>query len=175
MIRLHESGQTLVTAGSWDELYELPGFSSDVNPSNVKLEEIIGSYSLSPKHPCGLKTCRQPHNRGYVVKVTDGLTNVGNVCGAKHFGVDFKTSKTIFRAASNAAKWRERVGEVQQQVPGVEKRIQNLREGEYGADKTYRLMHRYMTALFDERTIERLKERGKRGDNQVADEIDHET
>lgn len=83
----------LVRLESWSQLEEMAGFLSGLNPNEMELKEIIGRYT--GEHgtvQCGLTNCRTPHSKGYIVVTTTGnITNIGNVCGKKYFGVNFET------------------------------------------------------------------------------------
>ncbi|HHF0702221.1 TPA: hypothetical protein ACPIBI_004804 [Pseudomonas aeruginosa] len=52
--------------------------------SGRELLEILGAYIFpdTKSVKCGIRNCRTPHRRGYLISTTDGLeTNIGNVCG----------------------------------------------------------------------------------------------
>src|SRR3546814_995823 len=71
---------------SWDDIESRPGFAKDIDPRSVKLKAIIGSYTFSDYIPCGLSTCHQPHGNGFLVVTVDGReTNIGRICGKRHF------------------------------------------------------------------------------------------
>lgn len=75
----------------WSEITSRPAFKAQISKSEHKLSEIIGYYRFKDKIHCGLKGCNQPHQMGYVVRTDDGIeTNIGNICGADEFGVQFK-------------------------------------------------------------------------------------
>lgn len=75
----------------WEEITSRPSFSNKISKSEHKLSEIIGFYQFKDKIHCGLKGCNQPHQKGYIVRTDDGIeTNIGNICGADEFGVEFK-------------------------------------------------------------------------------------
>lgn len=76
---------------SWEEITSRPHFNNKISKSEHKLSEIIGFYRFKDKIHCGLKGCNQPHQMGYIVRTDDGIeTNIGNICGADEFGVEFK-------------------------------------------------------------------------------------
>tara|TARA_B100000424_G_scaffold159935_1_gene122475 strand:+ start:1475 stop:2347 length:873 start_codon:yes stop_codon:yes gene_type:complete len=67
---------------------------------NRKLDRVIGAYRF-PKDSyirCGISNCRTLHGSGFLVTTSDGLeTCVGNICGAKHLGVEFKIERNKFK------------------------------------------------------------------------------
>src|SRR5688572_33182359 len=80
----------LVKVESWQEIIELPGFDSALDPLQHELKEIIGHYQFGDNIKCGLSNCHTPHMTGYVVATKSGpVTNIGQVCGKKYFGVEF--------------------------------------------------------------------------------------
>ena len=79
---------------SWDEIYNLSGYTDSLDPSREELKQVITKYELPIKGRCGLPNCRTPHNKGYIVKtITGRLTNLGHICGRNHFGSTFTTLK----------------------------------------------------------------------------------
>lgn len=95
MITLNENGE-ITYVQSWEDVISMPGFRQKVDPKEIKLTAIRGVYQFEEKVHCGL-TCNQPHNKGYIVQGESGVTtNVGNVCGKNHFGVDFTAMTSRF-------------------------------------------------------------------------------
>jgi hypothetical protein len=120
---------------SWDEVLSRPGFKTDVDPKTTKLASIIGSYAFSTFQPCGLSSCHTPHGRGYLVVTSDGYeTNIGSHCGKKYFSVDFERMAKVFDRDLRAQEQREALTAFQHQIPAVKARIQQLKEGEMGAN-----------------------------------------
>lgn len=169
MIVVNENGKTLVTVGSWAEMYERVGFQQYADPERVTLKNVIGWYSLPTLGPCALTSCRTKHLRGYIVDLGDGReTNIGNICGHKHFGLVFKRAKEAFHTELNAQRFREQIGAKQHEVPALLTRLSQLRAGDYQADDCYRKMNRQMSQLFDEQTSRALKRKAGRGDNRIV-------
>lgn len=120
---------------SWDEVLSRPGFKTDVDPKTTKLASIIGSYAFSTFQPCGLSSCHTPHGRGYLVVTSDGHeTNIGSHCGKKYFSVEFERMAKVFDRDLRAQEQREALIAFQHQIPTVKARIQQLKEGEMGAN-----------------------------------------
>ena len=94
------------------------------------------------------------------------VTNIGNVCGKKHFGVDFEQSKNRFNQAVNAQLYRQRIAEKQNHIPSLLARLDALQSKH--SCECYTKMHGYMTRTFDERTSKTLKEKARRGDNRIT-------
>ena len=86
---------------TWDDIYEMSGYTDSLDPKKEKLKQVINKYELPNKGRCGLSNCRTPHNIGCIVETESGrLTNLGNDCGKKYFGENFtslsnKLSKEI--------------------------------------------------------------------------------
>lgn len=169
MIVLNEEGGGLVEVSSWDELFERPHYKSDVDPKQVKLKDIIGVYTLNPKHKCGLSNCHTPHHKGYIASFDCGSeTNIGHVCGSKYLeGVSFETAKRDFKRRSNAVRYRENLSEVMHQLDGRMAQINDIWMGQTGAEKRQGFVHGWMTTGFDQTTVNRLLERSKRGESVI--------
>ncbi|MEW8050116.1 MAG: hypothetical protein AB2809_07025, partial [Candidatus Thiodiazotropha sp.] len=72
MIKLSEDGRYFVEIKDWEELLTRPGFIQKVDSDEVKIGRIIGQYNISPKEPCGIKSCGTKHNRGYLIVLSNG-------------------------------------------------------------------------------------------------------
>lgn len=119
---------------SWDDILSTPGFTTHVDPKTVKLKEIIGSYSFGTLIPCGLSTCQQPHANGFLVVAADGrVTNLGRICGQRHFSVEFTQMSRIFLAAVRAQNNREFLWEVKNRIPTITAEVSAIRGDQYGA------------------------------------------
>lgn len=118
----------LVRLSSWEELYETPGFVRALDPKATRLKEIIGVYAFSTREPCGLKNCKQPHGKGYLVTTTDGsVTNLGSVCGMHAFSVAFTNLRKAFDKELLAKERRERLEALQSRLPIILERFEGLR------------------------------------------------
>lgn len=117
----------LVSIASWQEILDRPGFKPDIDPKEVGLKAIIGSYMFKDFIPCGLSTCHQPHGRGYLVVLVDGHeTNIGNGCGKAHFSVDFETMRVRFDKDAREQGQRERLTTILHQLPATQARVTDL-------------------------------------------------
>ncbi|MFC5571080.1 hypothetical protein ACFPN1_13520 [Lysobacter yangpyeongensis] len=133
MITLN-SERGLVRIASWDDIESVPGFTADIDPKTVKLKEIIGSYTFDALIPCGLSTCHQPHGNGFLVAAADGrVTNIGRICGKKHFDVEFTQMSRVFLAAVRAQQNREFLGELKHRLPNITAEVAAFKAGEWGA------------------------------------------
>lgn len=138
MITLN-SEQGLVTVESWDDIRSRPGFVTDLNPSDHKLDSIIGRYIFRDKIRCGLSNCHTPHAKGYIATTKEGLsTNIGKDCGKRYFGVDFETMSKKFDRDVTEAENRSRLCGFSLQIDEVERTISGLRQKPHGADWVYK-------------------------------------
>jgi hypothetical protein len=172
MIRISEDGKTFVDIKSWEDILSRPGFKQKLDPNLIILKQIIGQYSINPKQPCGLRSCGTKHNRGYLVVADGGLeTNIGNVCGKKIFGVEFNQLHDVFKRSLNEQRYREEILETQNQLDDIVEKVEILRNGDFGGDKSYENMHWHITKGFPESICTPLIERAKRGENIVSREV----
>lgn len=145
MITLNDEKE-LVRVALWEEILERPDYVRDVDPKSIKLESIIGSYVFPEPVPCGLSTCHQPHNKGYLVVTSDkAVTNIGNFCGKKHFSVDFQTLRKRFDRDVRIKAQKEALRAFSSQLPAFESQIAELRAGVGGADWVHKLVSKLKT------------------------------
>jgi hypothetical protein len=124
----------LVRLESWEDVLTRPGFKVDVDPKTIKLERILGSYSLSTYQPCGLTGCHKAHGKGYLVATSDGHeTNIGKDCGKKYFDVAFTNMERVFKADVRNKERREALITFQHMIPEIEARIELLLDAPTGA------------------------------------------
>lgn len=133
MITLN-SEKELVRIESWDDVESRPGFVTDVDPTLVELESIIGSYVFLEDQQCGLSNCHQPHKRGYLVSIKGGHeTNIGNVCGKNNFGVDFETLRRRFDRDVRIKTHREILEAYKSRLQEYEDHLESLLNEHHGA------------------------------------------
>lgn len=125
----------------WLEITGRPAFKAQISKSEHKLSEIIGYYRFKDKIHCGLKGCNQPHQMGYVVRTDDGIeTNIGNICGADEFGVQFKelteqfdqfmklenNKMIVSEAQQNCEVWSELLETFRKNKPSIDFCVSNI-------------------------------------------------
>lgn len=148
----------IIEISSWHDIVERPHFRSNINPTNVDLKEIIGSYQFPEDVPCGLTTCHQPHKRGYIVVTKEGYeTNIGKDCGKNYFSVDFVEMKTRFDRDVKISLQRDNIRKAKETAPQLLEHVEGLRKQPRGADWIYS-------------RIEKLRNRGVIGEA-AANEI----
>lgn len=138
MITLHgERGFEKVD--SWDDILSIPGFTEKLDPKKYELKEIIGRYIFKEKISCGLSTCRQPHSKGYLVTTKSGqVTNIGNMCGKTHFGIEFQELSRIFDRAITEHNNREAIASFLFRLESNLDLLETLRKNNKGADWVYK-------------------------------------
>jgi len=94
-------------------------------------------------------------------------TNIGNICGKKHFGIDFEKSKNEFTKAVNSQKYRENIFEKKYQLGGLRLEIQLQREN-IDQINLYERMHGFVERILDSSTSEKLKDRARRNASIVS-------
>lgn len=114
-----------------EELRERPLYRESLSFGDGAREllDILGEYSFPETKmiPCGIQGCRTPHMRGFLVVTTDGLeTNIGNVCGKKHLGVNFQEKRTAFRQKQGEVRNVEQIVEVKQQLEKLQPSLDDL-------------------------------------------------
>jgi hypothetical protein len=123
----------LIRVESWEEIQERPGFVETLDPSDHKLKEILGRYSFTEKIRCGLSSCHSPHFKGYIVSTEDGHeTNIGQICGANYFGVEFNTLSRRFDRFVTESENRATLREFD--IDTIQEQISALKAQEKGAN-----------------------------------------
>lgn len=152
---------------SWTDILETPGFTRLLDPKTATLKEVIGSYTFREMIPCGLSTCQQPHANGFLVVTTEGrVTNLGRVCGKRHFSVDFTQQSRILLAAIRAQTNREFLSALKNRLPAIQEELTSLRRDQYGAtwinSRVNQLLGR--TGSLPMPVVSAVREAARRGD-----------
>ena len=125
----------LVDIDNWEEIRKRIQFREKLDPTEHKLEAIIGRYVEKDWVRCGLTCCNQEHMKGYLVKTVQGLeTNIGKDCGKTHFGVDFENLSRVFEQDLIATRNREILWNTRFRTEEIEELIGRLRSEQHGAD-----------------------------------------
>ena len=83
-----------------------PAYHSPLDATDSKLAEVLAPYDFAKPYPCGLASCRQPHQHGFLVVTVDKVeTNVGKDCGRRIFGEDFAIKANL--QAARASRKRQ--------------------------------------------------------------------
>lgn len=120
-----------ISVSTVEELRERPLYRESLNfgDGSRQLLDILGEYSFPETKmiPCGIQGCRTPHMKGFLVVTSDGLeTNIGNVCGKKHLGVNFQEKRTAFRRKQFEIRNVQQVVEVKQLLGTLQPILDNL-------------------------------------------------
>jgi hypothetical protein len=136
----------LVRLDSWDDVMSRPGYVANLDPRTTRLVEVLGNYTLFPFLQCGLSTCHTSHGKGYLVVTSDGReTNIGQDCGRKYFGLEFKRLAKAFDQHEQNQRRRVALVALQHRIPTIEARIATLMDEPLGA----RWVNRHATRLID--------------------------
>lgn len=116
MILLNQDGE-IIRIDSWEDMIDRPAFTYDLRSSDIKLKAVIGRYNLPDEFFCGLADCHSHHKKGYLILTEDGReTNLGHLCGAREFGLDFTTMAQTLDRLIDATENRESLHEIQSRV-----------------------------------------------------------
>ena len=146
MITLN-SDKGLVEVENWGDVLSRPGFRTELNPKEHKLRAIIGRYNLRDQVRCGLSDCHTPHNHGYIVETDQGVeTNIGQLCGKREFGVEFKELSQKFERDITERNNRQILAAFAIQLEDIVEIVEQLREGPRGANWAYRNLQPFLSA-----------------------------
>lgn len=125
---------TLIDIDSWDDILKRVAFRAKLNPTENPLKAIFGRYVEKEKIHCGLTTCNQRHNKGYLVKTEFGLeTNIGKDCGKTYFDVDFYDLARAFERGVKESRNRELLWSTSFRIEEIEASIAEIRNEAFGA------------------------------------------
>jgi hypothetical protein len=137
LITLTDERGLIYSPKSWDEILAIPGYVRGLDPARYKLKAVIGSYHLKDIH-CGL-SCNAEHDKGVIAQFHGGaVTNVGHICGKKHFDVDFTTFTNQYNRDVVAKTYRDLLSTFSFQLDDLENEINDLREPEFGIGWIYK-------------------------------------
>lgn len=125
---------------TWNEVFEMPGYTNSLNPEKEELKQILGKYEFLTYEKCGLSNCGTPHGKGYIVETASGkLTNIGSYCGKKHFSVEFENLSRVFDRHYKDYKARERIEAYQKTINSKFSEVYSI-ENDFGSiDTAYKV------------------------------------
>jgi hypothetical protein len=176
------------------DLTRRPAYRSPLNATDSKLAEVLAPYDFAEPYPCGLASCRQPHQHGFLVVTVDKVeTNVGKDCGRRIFGEDFAIKANL--QAARASRKRQldtlqgalerkeellsRISELYDRKTGtrwVNTRLRELRESPsftFPAKKLYAMATRGETAVVDVREATKEEKAQHRAFNPGAKPLEY--
>lgn len=140
----------------WDEVKSRKNFKDNISGKKEKLLKIIGAYQFREKIKCGLKECKSPHLRGYIVITENGTeTNIGNCCGKKYFGVHFDNLSKNFSQHQKDYKGRQDIFNAQKNLPHLSSYLNKIIGNKDKLLKTHLLWENVTNANYVGSTIAR--------------------
>lgn len=173
MIVLSEDGgKNLVNIDCWADIAERPAFAGELPLEGLVLKDVIAKYNLQESPPCGLSNCRTKHQKGFLFVTKGGFEiNIGHVCGKKHFGLEYKALTDVFTVALNSQRYRESLNKLQNRKGWYSDQIANLNTAA-GEPACYKNVSRLLSTGFPDKIIASLKERSKRSNHIVYQNIE---
>lgn len=149
------------------ELWAIPGYRRPIDKAEVELVEIIGETSFDELYRCGLTCCRHEHLYGFVVKCGNGLiTNIGQDCGKRYFGVVWGQLKARFQRQQNIERWREAIVKRQSGIVELRKQTAYLWLGHEQGLHLYDEMRRMLNKVLKS-SADNLRVRARRNEADV--------
>src|SRR5690606_7653159 len=149
------------------DLIDRPAYNPSLVATDSKLAEVLAPYHFDAPYPCGLASCRQPHQHGYLVVTVDGIeTNVGQDCGKRIFGDEFETKANIQR---KRAERKYQLDRLHQGLADKEKylaRVAELYRRKFGTKWADASLRRLKDAI-SHQTASKLHAMAARGDTAV--------
>lgn len=159
--------ESVIEIRSYDEMLARVLFRAGFDVKAVKPAKIIGWYRLDPKIVCGKSDCHQEHGLGYLIVRSDGLEgNIGNRCGEKHFGADFKILRNQFESKRRIKSYRDRLSSAKGALSEVWRRLSDLKRQNFGASWVYTTCETFRLGCPPE-LFSLLRGMAQRGETQV--------
>ena len=149
MSRSSDDNREIPKVATWDDMFNRPAFSTDIDGSKVEMKGVLAPYRhLSPMQPCGLSNCRTPNANGYLIRAVDGReTNIGADCGKKHFP-DFHAQAVVIDRITAERELRACAFAAKAEVPRFLAKVEELRSQPRGAVWVARCIRALRTAIF---------------------------
>jgi hypothetical protein len=126
----------LIEITDWEDLIARPAFRGNLDPSQHKLQSIIGTYIEKEWKPCGLSNCHHLHGKGYYVVTESGLeTNIGKDCGKTYLDANFDDFVRNYHRDVTNKNNRQRLWDFTFRLDEIEAKIDYLRRTD--ADRLY--------------------------------------
>ena len=75
-----------IAVQTYDQLARQPGYLQTFSPSQDNVVEVLYHYKFVSQCQCGISSCRQHHNEGYVVRLaSDHISQIGGHCWKSKF------------------------------------------------------------------------------------------
>ncbi len=167
----YSSDRNYARVKEWTDVTDMAGFTSTLNPSEHVLTSVIAKYEMPTKVRCGLSNCKTPHFKGYVVVTKSGnVTNIGNHCGKKHFGLEFSAIAKTYEQGLREYEARDSIKEFKNKLSKERERVTELRTSKGGTDEIYnktRVLVTYGKGMPDE-LIDQIKTMVKSRNPKIA-------
>lgn len=158
---------SLVTIKTPDDLLQRPLYQSPLNHEESKLAEVLAQYHFDEPYPCGISSCRTPHQTGYMVKTEDRKeTNIGSYCGVKYFGNDFRIKANEQDQRARLKYQLDTLNEVRQKKTELLARIAALFGRDMGTKWAERTLRDFKDAV-GHQVFRQLHEKAQRGETAV--------
>lgn len=152
---------------SYEDLLAQEGFQESLafHPkADRRFDKVLWPYQFLDLAPCGISSCRQKHLRGYLVQSSDGLiTNIGNRCGLREFGVDFTRDR---KRVDDLVAQHRREESIRATIRSLPTMITELEQ----IEQDYKLLSQLKNRLFgalDMSLFQHLKARANRDETTI--------
>ncbi|MFZ6813406.1 hypothetical protein ACO0K3_02995 [Undibacterium sp. Rencai35W] len=167
MTGLLDDFSQLVTLKSSEDLRQRPQYCPQLDPKQSELAEVLAPYHFGEPYPCGLSSCRTPHQSGYLVVTVDGKeTNVGGICGRKIFGDSFTIKANLQEKRAHLKHQLDILKHVRDNKVTLLARIAEQLNRPTGVKWSEATLRSFKDAL-GQSVFKVLREKARRGDNLV--------
>jgi hypothetical protein len=157
----------LVSIKTPEDLLQRPLYHPLLNPQESKLAEVLAPYHFDRPHPCGISSCRTPHQSGYLVITEDQKeTNIGQICGKKIFGDDFVIKANLQNQRARLKHQLDTLQEVRDRTPELMARIASMLTRDLGAKWAEMTLKAFREAV-GQAVFRQLRDKALRGETSV--------
>lgn len=151
------------------DLQRRPAYLPCLDTKDAQLAEVLAPYYFNEQYPCGLASCRQPHQYGFLVITKDGIeTNVGQVCGKNIFGDEFDIKANLQKKRAERKYQLARVQDVLDKKDHFLMRIAELYDRKVGTRWAESSL-RQLKEIVDRKTALKLHNMATRGETAIED------
>ncbi len=131
-----------ITLGTWDDIFNRPGYESPVEAGNVRFLRIAAVYSFKEQSArCGLSDCQQVHSRGFLVITSDEKeTNLCEACGQRLLDMPLNNLINVLQGPARVRERKIRLNKVLEDSDVIKGRVKELKQTPKGANWLYQML-----------------------------------
>lgn len=163
--------QAIPKLNSYEDLLARENFRESLpfHPANDrKFDAVLWPYHFKEMSPCGIARCHKKHNKGYLIRASDGLeVAIGNRCGKREFGADFERDSKRANEAMTKARRIRAIREMQSKIPTMVDVLNKIDQGY----KALMELKRRLTGAVDGEIYKKLIRMSELGESKIVTSV----